>query len=62
MNKILKQISHIGDIFAIPGFLLLSYYFSQLENRSTLEDILFLFSVSGFIADLFFTYLFYFHF
>lgn len=58
MNIKLNNISNIADILAIPFFLLLSIYFYRLENKTQLEYILFLFSLSGFILDLFFTYLF----
>jgi len=58
MNIKLNNISNIADILAIPFFLLLSIYFYKLENKTQLEYILFLFSLSGFILDLFFTYLF----
>lgn len=57
--KIIKYISHIGDIIAIPFFALFIYYFYNINNRNIIENILFLFSVCGLIADLFFTYLFF---
>ena len=59
--KFFDNISHIGDIFAIPFFFLLIIYFHQIEHRNTTENILFLFSILGFVLDVFFTYLFVFH-
>ena len=60
MNKfILNNITNIGDILAIPFFALLTYYFYKKNNKTFFEKILFLFSLSGLIADIFFTYLYY---
>ena len=39
------RLSQYGDLFAIPLFILASIYFYQIENKNTLEHILFLFSV-----------------
>ena len=50
-----KHIFHYADILAIPFFLLLSYYFSQIEEKTVLEWFLFLFAVSGFVLDTIFT-------
>jgi hypothetical protein len=55
MNKIINNLSHIGDLFAIPFFLLLTYYFYSLPEKSTLEYVLFLFSIAGFLMDVLFT-------
>ena len=49
------NISHYGDIAAIPFFALLFYYFYMIELRTPLENILMLFCLSGLILDLFFT-------
>jgi hypothetical protein len=46
------------DILAIPLFGLSSIYFYNIENKTVIEYILLLFSVAGFILDIFFTYLF----
>ena len=35
-----ENIVHIGDIFAIPMFGLLSYYFYKKPNKNNLENIL----------------------
>ncbi len=56
--NIIKNISHIGDIIAIPFFILLVHYFYNLKNKNIIENILFLFSLGALIADLFFTFLF----
>jgi len=50
-----KNISHIGDIIAIPFFYLLIIYFYNIKNKNLLEYILLLFSISGFILDILFT-------
>lgn len=55
-NELVKNIAHIGDILAIPFFLLSFYYFYSIENRNLLENVLLLFSFGGFIADIIFTY------
>jgi hypothetical protein len=53
----INNISHIGDVLAIPFFALLCLYFYRIENKTPLEYILFLFSIGGFILDILFTYL-----
>jgi hypothetical protein len=57
MNKVLKDLPHIGDIFALPGFFFLIIYFLQIEDRTILENLLLLFSIIGFLADILFTYM-----
>lgn len=58
IKNILKNLVHYGDILAIPFFALLVFYFYHIENKSVFEYILFYFSISGVVIDLFFTYLF----
>jgi hypothetical protein len=53
-----KHLSHYGDILAIPFFALLIFYFHRIEQKSKLEMILFLFSIAGFVLDIFYTFLF----
>ena len=53
----ISNISHIGDILAIPFFALLCLYFYRIENKTPLEYILLVFSVGGFVLDILFTYL-----
>jgi hypothetical protein len=55
----IQNISHYGDILAVPFFLLLVIYFYKKKNKTIFEYILYLFSISGFILDSYFTYLFY---
>ena len=55
----INNLSHYGDILAVPFFALLSIYFYNIENRSVLENILFLFSIAGFVLDILYTYIFY---
>ena len=57
-NNFYKNCSHYGDILAIPLFALLVIYFYNIEHKSTLEYILFYFSICGFILDIFYTYIF----
>lgn len=47
-----------GDILAIPMFLLSSYYFYKKENRNSIENLLLIFSIVGFMADVYFTFIF----
>jgi hypothetical protein len=54
----MKDIANLGDVAAIPFFIILSFYFANIEHKTLLEWILFWFSVGAFIADCFFTYLF----
>ena len=61
-NNFIKNFSHYGDILAIPFFALLVIYFYNIENKSTLEYVLLLFSIGGFILDILYTYIFLFHF
>jgi hypothetical protein len=55
----INNFSHYGDILAIPFFALLVYYFYLIENKSIVEYILFYFSISGFILDILYTYIFF---
>jgi hypothetical protein len=59
MKNFYNNISHYGDILAIPFFALLSYYFYNIENKNTIENMLYFFSVSGFVLDILYTYLFF---
>ena len=52
-----KSMSHVGDLLAIPFFFLLIVYFYYIENKSSFEWILYLFSICAFLADLLFTYI-----
>ena len=53
-NNFIKKFSHYGDILAIPFFALLVIYFYNIENKTTIEYVLLLFSMSGFVLDIFF--------
>jgi hypothetical protein len=57
-NNIIKNISHYGDILAIPFFALLAMYFYNIQQKSIIEYVLFYFSISGFILDILYTYIF----
>ena len=54
----MSNLVHIGDIFAIPMFALLVYYFYDKSNNkylTKLEYILYMFAITGLIADIYFT-------
>jgi hypothetical protein len=57
-NNFIKNSSHYGDILAIPFFALLTIYFYNIEEKSIIEYVLLCFSISGFILDIFYTYIF----
>lgn len=52
----MKSWSHIGDIFAIPLFAALAYYFYRIEDKTDVEWMFFAFAVCGLVCDLLFTY------
>ena len=55
----INNLCHYGDILAIPFFAILVYYFYGIENKTLLEYILLLFSASGFLLDILYTYIFF---
>lgn len=61
MVNFIRNLSHYGDILAIPFFALLGIYFYNIEHKSIIEYILLLFSISGFLLDILYTYIFFFH-
>ena len=60
-DDFIKNCSHYGDILAIPFFALLAIYFYNIEHKSIIEYVLLCFSISGFILDIFYTYVFFSH-
>ena len=58
-DDFIKNCSHYGDILAIPFFALLVIYFYNIKNKSIIEYVLFCFSITGFIVDILYTYLFF---
>lgn len=52
----MKHISKIGDIFAIPFFLLLMIYLIRKKKRTFVEKMLLFFAIVGFVADILFTF------
>lgn len=54
----MKNLSHYADVLAVPLFAALIYYFYNLPHKSTFENVLYLFAITGFFADVFFSYLF----
>ena len=61
-SDIINNSSHYGDILAIPFFALLVIYFYNIKNKSTLEYILFYFSIAGFVLDILYTIMFLYNF
>ncbi len=55
----IKKISNYFDILGIICFLLFTYYFYQIENKSIFEHILLFLSISGLVLDIIFTYIFF---
>ena len=53
----IENVNHYGDILAVPFFALLSYYFYIIENKTLLEYVLLLFSISGCVLDMLYTYI-----
>lgn len=56
---ILKNISHIGDILAIPFFIITIIYFSKIKNRTFIENIILLFTCTALLFDIFFTFIYF---
>ena len=50
-----ENLSHYGDIAAIPFFGLLTYYFYTKPRKTRMEKVLMLFSASGLMLDIVFT-------
>jgi hypothetical protein len=49
------EVSHLGDILAIPFFAISLKYFYEKKNKNILEKVLLLFSLVGLLADIAFT-------
>lgn len=47
----IERIASYGDVIAIIGFVILVFYFYKKEKRTQLENLLFLFAISGLIVD-----------
>lgn len=59
MKTNVNILSHYGDILAIPFFALSSFYFYNMEDKNVIENVLLVFSISGFLLDILYTYLFF---
>jgi len=57
MNDTLQKLPHYGDMLAIPFFIWLSIYFIMIEEKTVTEYILMMFSISGAVVDILFTYI-----
>jgi hypothetical protein len=51
----MKHYDKLGDLLAIPFFLLGAIYFYTIDNKNILEYILFIFCILGFVLDTLFT-------
>jgi len=52
----IDNLSHYGDMLAIPLFALAALYFYNIQRKTLTEYTLLLFSISGLVLDIFFTY------
>ena len=59
MKLNINDISHYGDVLAIPFFGLLILYFYKIEERNIMENILLFFSISGFVLDILYSIIFF---
>jgi hypothetical protein len=59
MKSFISNISHYGDILAIPFFALIILYFYKIENKTPIEYVLYVFGIFGFLLDILYTYLFF---
>ena len=53
----IRKIAAVGDVLAIPGFIMLVIYFANLKTYTAFEIVLLIFSACGLLADLSFTIL-----
>ena len=53
-----ENLPHYGDMAAIPFFLLTFLYFFSIDCPTLLEKLLMMFSLGGFVCDIFFVFLF----
>ena len=54
----MNNLSHYGDILAIPFFGLLIIYFYQINHKTKFEYLLYIFAIGSFLLDIVFTYMF----
>lgn len=52
------NISHYGDILAIPCFLIVFIYFYNMKHKTLIEYLIMLFILVCFIGDIIFTIIF----
>lgn len=57
----METLVHIGDILAIPFFLLGFFYFYNIRNRTWTETLLLVFCLVGLLADSIFTWNYFFY-
>ena len=51
MNKLVQQMVHLTDMSGVVFCLLLVIYFSRIKNRTPEENLLFVVSILGLLAD-----------
>ena len=51
----MRHLDKLGDLLAIPFFLLGAIYFYHINNKNIMEYILFFFCILGFLLDTIFT-------
>jgi hypothetical protein len=61
MRAFIANISHYGDVLAIPFFFALVVYFAGIKEKTHFEYILLAFSVAGLLFDVLFTLQFFSH-
>lgn len=54
-----NELSHYGDVLAVPFFGMCTYYFYNIKRKNMLEYILLIFSVLGFVLDILYTYIYF---
>ena len=52
----INKLARLGDVFAIPCFFVLAIYFIKKKNKSLLEYLLLIFTVTALICDILFVY------
>ena len=56
--KFTNKLAHYGDMIAIPYFVLLLFYFYQIENKTTFERLIIALIFIALICDVAFTFIF----
>lgn len=51
----INKFSRCADFLAVPFWVLLGIYFLQIKQKSYMEYVLLIFSLTGLVADVFFS-------